>query len=184
MDAFENIVAGLLWEEGYWTHVGYKVNLSVKEKADLGKPSLPRPEIDIVAYRTGDNRLLWVECKSYLDSRGVTEDALTGVDARNAQRYKVFTWPAFREKITEALIKQLSEEKRILPNPTVQYCLVTGKIATDTDRSKLHKLFNENGWMLRDEPWIRQELEKLAKKGYENDIAIVVAKLFSRVKVG
>lgn len=33
MNAFEEIVAGLFWEEGYWTHVGYKVNLP-KEKKD------------------------------------------------------------------------------------------------------------------------------------------------------
>lgn len=71
MDAFESIVAGLLWEEGYWTSIDFKVTLSKNAKAELGKFSLPRPEIDILAYQAMDNSLLWVECKSYMDSRGV-----------------------------------------------------------------------------------------------------------------
>ena len=36
MNAFEEIIAGLFWEEGYWTHVGYKVNLPKEKKAELG----------------------------------------------------------------------------------------------------------------------------------------------------
>jgi hypothetical protein len=86
MDAFEEIVAGLLWEEGYWTTIGYKVNLPKPVKVELGKPSLPRPEIDILAYQADDNELIWVECKSYLDSRGVIIDHLTGADKKAAVR--------------------------------------------------------------------------------------------------
>jgi hypothetical protein len=58
MNAFEEIVAGLLRQEGYWAYVGYKVNLTKREEADLGKSSLPRPEIDVLAYQAKDN----VEC--------------------------------------------------------------------------------------------------------------------------
>ena len=106
MDAFESIVAKLLWEGGYWTTVGYKVNLSKEQKVQLGKHSMPRPEIDIVAYRARDNHLLWVECKSYLDSTGVRITALTGEDEVNSPHYKVFTWPAYRELVTSVLIKK------------------------------------------------------------------------------
>ena len=182
MNAFEEIVAGLLWQEGYWTHIGYKVNLSKTQKVDLGKPSLPRPEIDILAYRANDNSLLWVECKSYLDSRGVTIDALTGKDERNAQRFKVFTQPDYRRIVTAELIKQVVSAGLARPNPSVEYCLVTGRIATDLDREKLHEHFAEHGWILYDENWLKRGLEKLSANGYEDDIAIIVAKLFARIE--
>ena len=181
MDAFESIVSSLLWEAGYWTSVGYKVDLPKPVKVALGKPSLPRPEIDVLGYRAGDNRLLWVECKSYLDSRGVKFDSLTGPHAPGAHLYKTFTWPEYREAVTEALVRQLIEHSRIRPNPSVEYALVTGKIATDRDRRSLHRFFEEQGWLLFDEYWVKSRLENLAKKGYENEVAIIVAKLFSRV---
>ena len=50
MNAFEEIIAKLLNQEGYWTRTGYKVNLSPPQKAEIGIPSMPRPEIDILAY--------------------------------------------------------------------------------------------------------------------------------------
>jgi hypothetical protein len=182
MDAFESIIATLLWEEGYWTSTGFKVSLSKKAKKGLGKPSLPRPEIDILGYRADDNHLLWVECKSFMDSRGVKIEDLNGENIRNAERYKVFTWRAYRQQVTDALIKQLVSERRVQKDPNIQYCLVTGKIATKTDREKLHAYFQRNEWILHDEIWVKQKLELLAKKGYENDISIQVAKLFLKVK--
>jgi hypothetical protein len=135
-----------------------------------------------LAYKAKENLLLWVECKSYLDSRGVKIEALTGVDERNKERYKVFTWPDYREKVTKALVEQLENEGRVISRPVIQYCLVTGKIATETDRKKLHEHFQDRGWILYDENWVRQKLELLANKGYEDDIAVQVAKLFSRVR--
>lgn len=180
MDAFESIVAGLLWEEGFWTSIGYKVNLPKETKVRLEKPSLPRPEIDILAYRAKNNSLLWVECKSYMDSTGVKVSAFNGDDLKGAERYKVFTWPAYREAVTQALITQLTDEGRVLSEPNVNYCLVTGKIASDKDRKDLHEHFRGNGWILYDENWVKQHLERLAEKGYENDVAVQVAKLFMR----
>ena len=182
MDAFEEIVAGLLWEEGYWTTIGYKVNLPKEKKALLGKPSLPRPELDVLAYQASENRIIWVECKSYLDSQGIKINALIGEDKINSQRYKVFTWPLYRETVTKSLIKQVVKMGLTKPAPTIEYCLASGKIATDDDREKLHLLFKKNGWLLLDEYWVKRGLEKLANKGYQNDVAIIVAKLFSRIK--
>lgn len=182
MNAFEEIVAGLLQQEGYWTHIGYKVLLTKTQKASLGKPSIPRPEIDILAYRARDNSLLWVECKSYLDSRGVKIDAFTGKDELGAQRFKVFTQPVFRKVVTEELIKQVIADGLVCPNPSINYCLVTGRIATNFDREKLHEYFSEQRWILYDENWLKCRLEKLSECGYEDDIAIIVAKLFARIE--
>jgi hypothetical protein len=180
MNAFEEIVAGLLRQDGCWTIVGYKVNLSKKGKVELGKPSLPRPEIDILSYKAGENLLLWVECKSYLDSRGVSITAFTGEDERGAQRYKVFNLPEYRRIVTEELIKQVVTSQMVLPNPIVKYCLVAGRIATETDRIKLHQYFEKQSWLLYDDSWIKQQLIKASTGSYEDDIATIVAKLFAR----
>jgi Holliday junction resolvase len=37
----------------------------------IGRPSSPRWDIDIIAYKGAINEVLVVECKSYLDSRSV-----------------------------------------------------------------------------------------------------------------
>ena len=180
MDAFEQIISRLLWQEGIWTTVGYKVNLPKEKKKVLGKPTMPRPEIDILGYQASENLLLWVECKSYLDSRGVIYQSLSGEDKRGAMRFKVFTQPKYRKIVTEELISQVVKSNLTRPNPAIQYCLVTGKIATDVDRYKLHYLFSENDWILFDEFWVKQGLERLSEIGYEDDIATIVTKIYAR----
>jgi hypothetical protein len=78
MDAFEQLVSEILWMEGYWVRTSVKVELTKDEKRKIGRPSSPRWELDIVAYSGRDNLLKIIECKSYLDSRGV---ALRAFDA-------------------------------------------------------------------------------------------------------
>ena len=49
MDAFEQVVAEILWMEGYWVRTSVKVELTKAEKYLIGLPSAPRWELDIVA---------------------------------------------------------------------------------------------------------------------------------------
>lgn len=179
MDGFEQIIAGLLRQEGYWTITDYKVDLSKAKKAELAKPSMPRPELDILAYKAATNTLLWVECKSFLNSSGVRLSYFTDPASENAARYKIFTWPLYRELVTEELINQTTNCGLVQPNPRIRYCLAAGRIATHKDRIGLHEHFRENEWILYDELWIRERLAKYANIGYEDDIAILVAKLFT-----
>jgi hypothetical protein len=72
MDAFERVVAELFWARNYWVRTSVKVELTKAQKVELDNHSMPRPEIDLVAYRAAENELLVLECKSYLNSRGVT----------------------------------------------------------------------------------------------------------------
>lgn len=172
MDAFETIVEGLFRQKGYWTWLSYKIKLDKDEKKKIGKPSMPRPEIDIVAYKPAKNELLWIECKSYLDSQGVKLDS---VRAENG-RFKVFSNKEYRRIVSEHLIKQIVSEGLVLPNPTLKYCLVAGHTYKKS-RVELEAHFRENGWDLYNEDWIKERLREFSTRGYENDIAVVVAKL-------
>ena len=67
MDAFESLVSLLLRRDGYWTATSVKVELTKMQKRAIGRPSSPRWEIDLVAYKPATNELLAVECKSFLD---------------------------------------------------------------------------------------------------------------------
>jgi hypothetical protein len=183
MDAFEEIIVGLFKHQRkpYWTWQGYKINLTKDEKKAIGKPSMPRPEIDVLAYRPNNNELLWIECKSYLDSFGVTMDSFD-IEDGSPSRFKVFTNTLYREIASARLLQQLSEDGLILPNPSLNYCLVAGKVYPKS-REQVKKHFQEHNWLFYDESWIRERLGELADLGYENDVAIIVAKLFERTKV-
>ncbi len=55
MDYFENLVKRLFESEGYRVKQSVKVNLTKSEKKELGKPGIPRPEIDLVGYKPLEN---------------------------------------------------------------------------------------------------------------------------------
>ncbi|MFO1077134.1 MAG: hypothetical protein U1E73_05350 [Planctomycetota bacterium] len=177
MDSFENLVALLLRRDGYWTDTSVKVELTKEQKVAINRPSTPRWEIDVVAYKPSTNELLAVECKSYLDS--------TGVKFRDGEfdypgRYKLFTESKTREIVLPALAQQLHTSGACLPNPRVTLCLATGRIATVTDKTNLTASFEQNGWRLFDDEWVRSRLVATADAGYQNDVAMVVAKILLR----
>jgi hypothetical protein len=178
MDAFEDLVARLLRREHYWTLQNFKVELSKAEKVEVGKPSLPRPDIDILAYQPVGNRVLWVECKSYLDSGGVHMSAFNGANPKFRERFRVFTDGTYRRVVTDALIRQLVASELVRPQPTIEYWLVAGRIASG-QAAALSEHFEANGWTLRDRSWIRQTLALLAGDGYEDDVVTMAAKLLA-----
>lgn len=71
MDYFESIIKTLLESESYWVRQSFKVNLTKEEKRNVGKHTIPRPEIDLLAYKSNQNKVLAIEVKSFLDSSGV-----------------------------------------------------------------------------------------------------------------
>jgi hypothetical protein len=142
---------------------------------------MPRPELDIVAYRGRDNFLYVVECKSWLNSRGVTFAGLSVTDAVNAGRYKLFSddKPKLRKVVLNRLRAQLTKSRACPPIPAsnVRLFLACGHIASKDNRSKLRKHFEDRKWELWDEDWLREHLEKMANSKYENHVSHVVAKL-------
>ena len=64
MDAFEELISLLLRGLGFWTIPNYKVELTKEDKLQIGRPSNPRWELDIVGYKGCTNEIYAVECKS------------------------------------------------------------------------------------------------------------------------
>src|SRR5208282_1083550 len=126
MDAFEQVVSEILWREGYWVRTSVKVDLTKEEKRQIGRPSAPRWELDIVAYGGRDNLLRVIECKSYLDSRGVALRAFDGSDAKSAERYKLFSDHGLRSVVFERLRLQFAESGACRPNAEVKLSLACG----------------------------------------------------------
>ena len=175
MDAFEELVAEVLRADGYWVHRGYKINLSPEEKRALDNPSMPRPEIDIVAYKAGTGELLSLECKSYFDSGGVhAKDMLP--DGRYPQRYKMFVKAQLREMVLRRLTEQLIDAGTVAGTPVPKLGLIYG-YATPKNIAMLEEHFAANHWALFGPDWLRQHLKQMALRSYDNQIASVVAKL-------
>lgn len=175
MDAFEELMSELLRAEGYWVHRGYKIDLTPAEKRSLDNPSMPRPEIDLVAYRPGNDEFLAIECKSYFDSGGVhAGDLIAG--GRYDHRYKMFTNERLRVMVLDKLAAQMAASGAVAGATSPRLCMAYGH-ATPRNEAELRTIFAERDWGLFDPHWIRSRLSRMARRSYDNQIASVVAKL-------
>jgi len=157
------------------------VNLTPEDKEKINRRSAPRWELDVVAYSGRENKLLVVECKSFLDSGGVHLAAFEGPKAATETRYKLFSDDELRRVVLARLETQLVEQGFCPPGTQARLCLAAGNIYRDAER--LREVFEEKGWTLYDRSWLRAGLEALAKESYENSVASVVAKLLLREEV-
>ena len=133
-----------------------------------------------MAYKASLNRVLIVECKSYLDSYGVRFSGFDGSNPRVAKRYKLFNDETLRYVVQNRMIRQMSEAGRVSEEPDVTLALACGKIVSESDREQLQVHFDERGWMLWDKEWLLQRLMRMAAAGYENSAVAVTAKLLVR----
>ena len=180
MNAFEDIVRLYLEEKGYWVRQSVKVNISKEDKIKLKKPSMPRPEIDIVALNAKENELLLIEVKSFLDSYGVHYEGVSGKDRRDAERYKLFTDSLLRETITKSLFKEYLKQGLINKETNINYALAAGKIHSKWDEEKIDEYFSQNGWKLFSPNNIKDKIRELAEKGWEDNPITITAKLILR----
>jgi hypothetical protein len=91
MDHFESIIATLLEDEHYWVRRSFKIDVTREEKRQVGKHSIPRPEIDLLALGFSRNEVIAFEVKSFLDSPGVRLADLQMEHEVQEGRYKLFT---------------------------------------------------------------------------------------------
>jgi hypothetical protein len=180
MDAFEQVVAEILWRKGYWVRTSVKVELTKEDKVAIELPSSPRWELDVVAYKAGENHLKVVECKSYLDSPGVRFRGFDASNKKEADRFKLFNRPALRQVVFARLQQQFAQSGACLADAKVTLCLACGRIATDADRGNLVKHFIEQEWELWDEQWLHDHLKEMSSGSYENQVSAVVSKLLLR----
>jgi hypothetical protein len=180
MDAFEHLVSEILWEKGFWVRTSVKVDLTKEDKLRIGKLHTPRWEIDIVAYSGRDNVLRVVECKSFIDSGGVSAKFFR---AAYSKPFKLFTDDTLRETVRARLIEQFVSSGACKPEPKVILCFAAGHIAGENDRAWIRNHFDENKWELWDETWLIEGLTSIAANGYANQVSSVVAKLFINNKV-
>ncbi len=179
MDAFEQVVAGLLFQEGYWVSQSFKVELTQEEKNKIGRPTSPRWEVDLLAYKGVSRELLVVECKSYLDSGGVSaSDIIDG--NKNRSRYKLFVDETLREVVFERLAAQANELGLIPPGLKPKLALAAGKIRNEQDAVKLRDHFKNMGWTLYGPEWLVSQLMRSATASYFDSIPHVVSKLINR----
>lgn len=178
MDAFEQVVAEILWLQGHWVRTSVKVELTKDEKQKIGRPSSPRWELDIVAYSGRSNLLSVVECKSYLDSFGVQAKGFDATSS-DASRYKLFNDATLRETVFNRLKRQFFDAGFCPDNPKIRLCLACGKI-NEKSRAFIREYFKQNSWELWDETWLKRHLALMARRGYENQTSAVVSKLLLR----
>ena len=183
MNAFENIVTQYLEGEGYWVRQSVKVEISKDDKKTIGLPTMPRPEIDLVALNVKENELLLVEVKSFLDSQGVYFVDVIGEEGEEswgAKRYRLFANSKFRKVITKTLREEYLKRGLINENTKINYALAAGNIHSSDDESKISDYFSQRGWKLFTPKKIKDQIKELSRKGWEDNIVTITAKLILR----
>ena len=179
MNAFERIVSFVLEEKGYWIRTSVKPNLTRHDKIIMGKPSMPRPEIDLVAYNPQKNELILIECKSPPGLSGVSFPNISGENKTGADRYKLFTHPKFREIISKRIRREYLEAGLINRKTRIRFGLAAGKIWREDD-VKIKNYFLKKKWVFISPEEIRHTLLDLSSGCYEDSVIHQVVKLISR----
>ena len=192
MDYFESIIATLLevgeldevdntFKNCCWVRKSFKVNLTKEEKRQLNKPSIPRPEIDILAFNFAKNEIIAFEVKSYLDSTGVKLEDLRKENAIQEGRYKLFTSENYRSVVLDRLKQDLIDRCMANENTTIKLGLAAGKVYQEQSE-QIRAFMQENDWEFWSPEDIKKKIQELAKpeRGYENDPMIITAKILIR----
>jgi hypothetical protein len=182
MDAFEQIIAHLLMEDGYWTIVNYKADITQEQAISLKKGSMPRPDIDIVAYKPKENIIYLIEVKSFIDSFGVGIKNFNDLEKNFEGRYKILTHKGYRDVISKIVKKDLLD-KGLIPNEeiSVECGLIAGNLYKTTQQ-ELKNIFATKGyknWLVWGPEKITEKIKALAKKGYENNEITIISKLLN-----
>lgn len=177
MDAFETIVATLVRRKGYWATVNLKIDLKElltdSERAEAELSSCRRWEFDIVAFKATTNEVLVIECKSFLNSKGVR---MADGKLQRETTYKLFNSKKKRDGVLKALGSHLLQNDMCRESPKIRLVLAAGKIQ-DRSRRSVGEYAKSGGWELWNEQYIHKMLSEAATDRYENDVAILTAKL-------
>jgi hypothetical protein len=179
MDNFEGIVRTLLEADHFWVQSSYKVELNIEEKRHIGKHSMPRLELDLLALNFAQNEVLVVEAKSFLDSPGVRLEELEEEHDVPDGRYKLFTSERYRTAVFQRLLSQLCADGMANATTKIVLVLAAGKVYKGRTAA-IQELFLTRGFILWSPEEIKEKVSALAKRGYEDDAAIITAKILLR----
>jgi hypothetical protein len=179
MDHFESLISTLLESEGYWLRRSFKVNVTKEEKRAIGKHSIPRPEIDILAFRFAENAVIAVEVKSFLDSPGLKLEQLQAEHEIPEGRYKLFTTERYRSIVLARLHQDLVQCGMANAETKVSLGLAVGKVYQKRTEP-IRKFMRERNMLFWSPEDIKRKVTALADRDYENDPAIMVAKVLLR----
>lgn len=181
MDHFESIISTLLEADHYWVRRSFKVTVTKEEKRQVGKHSIPRPEIDLLALDFSKNVVIAFEAKSYLDSPGVKLADLQKEHEIQEGRYKLFTSQKYRTLVMSKLLQNLIAHGMANSETKITLGLAAGKVY-QKQSEPMREFMAQKGWVFWSPEDIRGKIEALAgpKSGYENDPAIITAKILMR----
>jgi hypothetical protein len=179
VDHFESLISTLLEAEGYWLRRSFKVNVTKEEKRAIGKHSIPRPEIDILAFRFSENSVIAVEVKSFLDSPGLKLEQLQAEHEVPEGRYKLFTTERYRTIVLARLHQDLVKCGMANAETKVSLGLAVGKVYQKRTEP-IREFMRERNMLFWSPEDIKQKVTALADREYENDPAIMVAKVLLR----
>ena len=178
-DSFENIVRVLLEAEGFWVQQSYKVELPQPIKNQLGKPTMPRVEIDILAFDQSRNLVNVIEVKSYLDSTGVRLSDVKQTFTTPTGRYKLFTCAGYQAAVLLQLKEQLQVTGMVNQDTRFRLGLVFGKLYAK-DAAAIARHARANRWFFWLSQAVKRKLSRQVTRQYENDPAILAAKVLLR----
>ncbi len=179
VDHFKSIIRTLLEIDHYWVQSSFTVDLTLEEKRQIGEPSMPRPEIDLLALNFAMNEVLVVEARSFFDSPGVSLEELAEEYDIPDGRYKLFTSKRYRTIVFNRLLLQLCEHGMANANTKISLVLAAGNVYKD-QTAAIQELFLTRDFVLWSPSDIKDKVIALAKTGYENDPAIITAKILLR----
>ena len=183
MDCFETIAATLLEFDGYWVRRSFKVNVTQQAKKSLGKDSMPRPEIDLLAFKPQEDLIIAFEAKSYLDSPGVPLKELTASHKTLKGKYKIFTCRAYRDIVIKQLKQDLIAKGMATETTKIKLGLIAAKVKGGEEAStQLANHMKLQGWEFWGPATVTEKLEALADLDYENDVAVIASKILKKRK--
>jgi len=179
MDYFESIIKTTLEYEGYWVRQSFKINVTKEEKRQIGKHTIPRPEVDILAYKPSDNNLLVIEVKSYFDNPGVRLSDLQKEHEKPEGGYKLFTCENYRNIVFNRLKKDLIEIGMVNQDTNISLGLAAGNVFQNKSK-EINEFFISKKWVFISPEDIKEKVTNLASMGYENEPAVITAKILTR----
>lgn len=176
MDNFESIISTLLEAQDYWVRRSFKVKVTGADKSQIKKLTVPRPEIDLLALHFSKNEVIAFEVKSFLNSPGVKLADLQKEHEVSEGRYKLFTSQRYREVVLSRLRQDLMSYGMADSDTKVRLGLAAGKVYQNKS-GPIRDLLEKKGFIFWSPEYIKDKVTELAGLPYENDPAIITAKI-------